>query len=106
MAAVVVVVAGVVLAGSGSAFAQVVDVPAKEPPGTVGVMLDNVIGWMRWGVGKSAYLGFVIGAIAMAIGHFGENYGASAKARKWLLGAGGAMLVVGAAAPVLTALGG
>ena len=39
----------------------------------------------------------LIGAIAIGVGHFGSNYGASSAGRKWLLGGMGAAVIAGLA---------
>ena len=66
-----------------------------EPPGAS--FLGQVLGWLKWGGLWAAVAGLLIGAIAIGVGHFGSNYGASSAGRKWLLGGMGAAVVSGLA---------
>ena len=66
-----------------------------EPPGAS--FLGQVLGWLKWGGLWAAVAGLLIGAIAVGVGHFGSNYGASSAGRKWLLGGMGAAVVSGLA---------
>jgi hypothetical protein len=92
-----------IVIAAGSASAEVSDPAAQEPPGAS--KLDMLLGWLKWGVGKAAYGAFIIGAIAAAVGHIGEHSGAAMKARKYIMGACGAVLLASGAAAMLNALG-
>ena len=65
------------------------------PPGAS--FLGQVLGWLKWGGLWAAVAGLLIGAIAVGVGHFGSNYGASSAGRKWLLGGMGAAALSGLA---------
>jgi hypothetical protein len=68
--------------------------PDQTMPGAN--VMRKTIGWLKWGALGAAVIAVVGGGIASAVGHFGQNYGAAAFAKKWVLG--------GAAAAVLQAL--
>ena len=77
------------------AYAQVPNPDPGAPPGAS--VLGPVLGWLKWGGLWAAVAGLLIGALALAIGHFGSNYGASSAGRKWLLGGMGAAALSGLA---------
>ena len=73
-------------------------IPNPEPTAPPGAsFLGQVLGWLKWGGLWAAVAGILIGAIAIAVGHFGSNYGASSAGRKWLLGGMGAAALSGLA---------
>lgn len=77
------------------AFAQIPDPAPTAPPGAS--FLGQVLGWLKWGGLWAAVAGILIGAIAIAVGHVGSNYGAASAGRKWLLGGVAAAAVSGLA---------
>ena len=102
------------LAGSAPASAQ----PAPPPPPVVvpdaaadntmpgGNLMTKIIGWLKWGALGSAVLGVLGGAVCAGIGHFGNNYGAGAAAKKWVLGGAAASVLAGMAVPFVSLLAG
>ena len=73
-------------------------IPNPEPTAPPGAsFLGQVLGWLKWGGLWAAVAGILIGAIAIAVGHFGSNYGAASSGRKWLLGGVAAAAVSGLA---------
>lgn len=98
-----VVVATVLSASSGVVAAQV---PNPDPDASVpgGELFTQLLGWLKWSALASGLAGLLIGAIAMAVGHFGSNYSASSAGRKWLLGGMGASIVAGLAWTITTTL--
>lgn len=84
------------MAEASVALAQI---PNPPPDGSVpgGELVTQVLGWLKWGALSAALGGLLIGAISMAIGHFGSNYSASSAGRKWLLGGMGSAIVAGLA---------
>ena len=54
------------------------------PPGSA--LMSDILGWLKWGALWASVAALLIGAIAIGVGHFGSNYGASSAGRKWLLG--------------------
>jgi hypothetical protein len=82
-------------AASPRAFAQVPNPAPQEPPG--GGLMSQILGWLKWGALWAAVAGLLIGAIAVGVGHFGSNYGASSAGRKWLLGGIGSAAIAGLA---------
>ena len=97
------VVATVLSVSSGVVAAQV---PNPEPDASVpgGELFTQLLGWLKWSALASGLAGLLIGAIAMAVGHFGSNYSASSAGRKWLLGGMGASIVAGLAWTITTTL--
>ena len=94
---VIVVVTGWVLAMTPSAVQA--QVPNPAPDGSVpgAALVTQLLGWLKWGALSAALAGLLIGAISMAIGHFGSNYSASSAGRKWMFGGMGAAIVAGLA---------
>lgn len=85
------------------AMAQIEDVaPDATAPGA-GVITD-VLGWLKWGALAAALGGFLIGAISIGVGHFGQHGGAAMAGRKWLMGGAGAAIVAGLAFTLTTTL--
>ena len=72
-------------------------IPLLLPSRPGASFLGQVLGWLKWGGLWAAVAGLLIGAIAVGVGHFGSNYGASSAGRKWLLGGMGAAVVSGLA---------
>jgi len=87
-----VIPAGVV---SPRALAQIPNPSPVAPPGAS--FMGQVLGWLKWSALWAAVAGLLIGAIAIAVGHFGSNYGAASAGRKWLLGGLAAAAVAGLA---------
>jgi hypothetical protein len=77
------------------ANAQIPDPAPTAPPGAS--FLGQVLGWLKWGGLWASVAGLLIGGIAIAVGHFGSNYGAASSGRKWLLGGLAAAAVSGLA---------
>ena len=102
------VVAGLVLAGSGIVSVQAAgaQVPNPPPDGSMpgAALVSTVLGWLKWGGLAAALAGLLIGAIAVGVGHFGSNYTASSAGRKWLLGGMGAAILSGLAWTIATTL--
>lgn len=97
------VVAAVLSLSSGIAAAQVPNPPPDSSvPG--GELLTQLLGWLKWSALSSGLAGLLIGAISMAVGHFGSNYSASSAGRKWLMGGMGASIVAGLAWTITTTL--
>jgi hypothetical protein len=69
---------------SSTVLAQIPNPDPEQPPGSA--LLRDVLAWLKWGALWAAVAGLLIGAIAVGVGHFGSNYGASSAGRKWLLG--------------------
>ena len=91
--AVLVVSVAMSLAGPSRASAQgappapppIIPDPAPTAPPGAG-LLSEILGWLKWGALWASVAAMLIGAIAIGVGHFGSNYGASSAGRKWLLG--------------------
>jgi hypothetical protein len=84
------VVSVVLLAGP--ALAQVPD-PAADPTMPGAKLLAKVLGWLKYGALGSAVVALLVGGVAVALGHFGQNMGAASAGKKWILGGlGGAAL--------------
>lgn len=80
---------GGALAGAPGASAQapppIVPDPAPQAPPGAGLM-SEILGWLKWTGLWASVAALLIGAISIAVGHFGSNYGAASSGRKWLLG--------------------
>jgi len=81
-------------------------VPNPAPDGSVpgAELVTQLLGWLKWGALSAALAGLLIGAISMAIGHFGSNYSASSAGRKWLLGGMGSAIIAGLAWTITNSL--
>lgn len=79
------------------AAAQVPD-PAPDASMPGASLVNSVLGWLKWGALAAAVAGILGGGIAVGVGHFGNNYGAAAAGRKWVLGGVGAAALAGMAA--------
>lgn len=81
-------------------------IPNPDPDASVpgGELFTQLLGWLKWGALSAGLAGLLIGAISMAVGHFGSNYSASSAGRKWLLGGMGASIVAGLAWTITTTL--
>ena len=75
---------GVHVAGGGMASAQVPNPDPSPPPGAA--LMTDILGWLKYGALWASVAALLVGAIAIGVGHFGSNYGASSAGRKWLLG--------------------
>jgi hypothetical protein len=97
------VAATVLSVSSGVVAAQV---PNPPPDGSVpgGELFTQLLGWLKWAALSSGLAGLLIGAISMAVGHFGSNHSAASAGRKWLLGGMGASIVAGLAWTITTTL--
>lgn len=77
--------ASAVVLAAGVAGAQVPNPsPDASMPGAN--LISSILGWLKWGALASAVAGILGGAIAVGVGHFGNNYGAASAGRKWVLG--------------------
>jgi hypothetical protein len=73
-----------VLAHERPVWAQVPNPEPAAPPGAS--LMNSILSWLKWGALWAAVAGLLVGGIAVGVGHFGSNYGASSAGRKWLLG--------------------
>ena len=82
-----------------SARVWAIPIPNPEPDGSVpgASLMGQTLGWLKWVALWAAVAAMLIGAIAVGIGHFGSNYGASSAGRKWLLGGMGCAVLAGLA---------
>ncbi len=96
-------VAAMLSVSSGVAAAQVPN-PAPDSSVPGGELFTQLLGWLKWGALSAGLAGLLIGAISMAVGHFGSNYSASSAGRKWLMGGMGASIVAGLAWTITTTL--
>jgi hypothetical protein len=80
--------------------------PNPSPDGSApgAALMNTVLGWLKWGALASSLAGLLIGAIAMAVGHFGSNYSASSAGRKWMLGGMGSAILAGLAWTITSTL--
>jgi len=83
---------------SAKTFAQI-PIPNPEPDASVpgAALMGQMLGWLKWVALWAAVAAMLIGAIAVGVGHFGSNYGASSAGRKWLLGGMGCAVLAGLA---------
>lgn len=98
----VTVLTSVMVTSPAQVFAQNVPDPPANSNMPGGTLMRTVIGWLKYGALGAAFIGLLIGAVAVAIGHFGNNYGAGSAGRKWLLGGVGAAALAGLAHTVVT----
>lgn len=77
--------AGVMVLAAGVAGAQVPN-PAPDASMPGAKLISSILGWLKWGALAAAVGGILAGAIAVGVGHFGNNYGAASAGRKWVLG--------------------
>lgn len=89
------------LALARTAHAQVPD-PAPDASLPGGQLIEQVLGWLKYGAIASAVAGLLIGGITTGVGHIGSNYSASSAGRKWILGGIGAAMIAGLAHGVAT----
>jgi len=80
----------------GVAMAQVPD-PAPDGSMPGAALVTSALGWLKWGALAAAVGGILGGGVAVGVGHFGNNYGAAAAGRKWVLGGVGAAALAGMA---------
>lgn len=90
----VALVAAVVTVAATPAAAQVPN-PAPDSSLPGGTLINQVLGWLKYGAIASAVAGLLIGGVATGVGHFGSNYSASSAGRKWILGGIGAAMLAG-----------
>ncbi len=69
--------------------------PDSSMPGAA--LVGSMLGWLKYGALAAAVGGILGGGIAVGVGHFGNNYGAAAAGRKWVLGGIGAAALAGMA---------
>jgi hypothetical protein len=89
---------------AGPAVAQVVPDPAPDGSMPGASIVVSILGWLKWGALAAAVAGILGGGIAVGVGHFGNNYGAAAAGRKWVLGGLGAAVLAGVAHAFATAV--
>jgi hypothetical protein len=91
---VVTVAAMPVLLLAARAAAQI-PIPNPAPDGSVpgSTLMSQTLGWLKWVALWASVAAMLIGAIAVGVGHFGSNYGASSAGRKWLLGGMGCAIL-------------
>lgn len=95
------VVAAAVATSASPVFAQVPN-PAPDSSLPGGSLINQVLGWLKYGAIAAAVAGLLIGGIAVGVGHFGSNYSASSAGRKWILGGIGAAMLAGLAHTIAT----
>jgi hypothetical protein len=86
-----------------TAYAQVAD-PAPDGTMPGAQTLTKMLGWLKYAAGGAAVAAMLIGAISIAVGHFGTHGGAAQAGRKWLLGGMGAAIIMGMGYGLVTAL--
>ena len=69
--------------------------PDSSMPGAA--LIGSMLGGLKWGALAASVGGILGGGIAVGVGHFGNNYGAAAAGRKWVLGGIGAAALAGMA---------
>lgn len=94
-------VAAAVMATATPVAAQVPD-PAPDSSLPGGTLINQVLGWLKYGAIAAAVAGLLIGGVATGVGHFGSNYSASSAGRKWVLGGIGAAMLAGLAHTIAT----
>jgi hypothetical protein len=80
-----------------AALADVVPNPTPDPSMPGAGLVSSMLGWLKWGALASSVGGILGGGVAVGVGHFGNNYGAAAAGRKWVLGGIGAAALAGMA---------
>ena len=101
----VLVLAGMPALGvSRRALAQMPPNPAPDSSVPGGELVADVLGWLKYLGLAAALAGLLVGGIAVAVGHFGSNYGAASMGRKWLLGGMGAAVIAGLAWGIVNTL--
>jgi hypothetical protein len=95
--------AAVVLIDAAPAMAQIVN-PAADPSAPGAELVNQVLGWLKWGGLAAGLAGLLIGAITTGVGHFGSSYSAGSAGRKWLLGGMGASILSGLSWTIATTL--
>lgn len=86
---------------SSPAWAQVPD-PAPDASLPGGVLITQLLGWLKYAALAAAVAGLLMGGITVGVGHIGSNYGASSAGRKWILGGIGAAMLAGLAHTIAT----
>ena len=81
----------------GPASAQVVPDPQPDTSMPGASLVTSILGWLKFGSLAAAVAGILGGGVAVGVGHFGNNYGAAAAGRKWVLGGIGAAALAGMA---------
>jgi hypothetical protein len=94
----------VVLLVPSVAWGQGIPNPPADPSAPGAVLVEQVLGWLKWAGLAAALAGLLIGAIATGVGHFGSNYSASSAGRKWVLGGMGAAILSGLSWTIATTL--
>jgi len=94
-------VVAVVTVAAAPVAAQVPN-PAPDSSLPGGALINQVLGWLKYGAIASAVAGLLIGGVATGVGHFGSNYSASSAGRKWVLGGIGAAMLAGLAHTIAT----
>ena len=97
---------GAVVVSALAASTALAGPPNPSPDGSApgAALMNTVLGWLKWGALASSLAGLLIGAIAMAVGHFGSNYSASSAGRKWMLGGMGSAILAGLAWTITSTL--